>query len=103
MTVIAPNVTVMTEMANVVAELRAVRMARGLSQIDISAAAGMPEAAVSRLETDLGFYSHVAVRHLRVYAAALGYTLRFVLVADPATPLPTAVANQDTTGNRGTL
>jgi transcriptional regulator with XRE-family HTH domain len=84
----APEVAVMRDLAAVGAELRAVRTARGLSQRDVSRTAGMPEVAVSRVELGGESYSHSLVRHLAACSAALGYTLRLVLVADPATTAP---------------
>lgn len=86
----APGVAVLTDVAAVGAELRALRTARGLSQQEDSQTAGMPEVAVSRVELGGETYSHSLIRHLTACAAALGYTLRLVLVADPATTPPSS-------------
>ena len=94
----APGVVVMRGVAAVGAELRAMRTARGLSQRDVSRTAGMPEVAVSRVELGGESYSHSLVRHLAACAAALGYTLRLVLVADPTTTPP----GKDESPQRGT-
>ena len=82
MTEIPPRWAATTEVANVVAELHLVRMARKVTQAEVCEASGLGHAVVSRLETDTGYYSHKLVTHLAAYAAALGYTLRLVLVSE---------------------
>ncbi|MFF0144903.1 helix-turn-helix protein [Amycolatopsis sulphurea] len=74
------GVAVMTDVAAVGAELRT---ARGLSQREVGRSAGLSHSEVSRMDLGSELYSDALVRHLAAYAAALGYTLRFVLVADP--------------------
>lgn len=79
-----PEYAALKELSNVADVLHSVRTARGLSQSDICSASGMGSATVSRLESNFDYYSDALVRHLGAYAAALGYTLRFVLVHDSA-------------------
>ncbi|MEV7553435.1 helix-turn-helix transcriptional regulator [Amycolatopsis sp. NPDC089917] len=70
-------------MANVVEELRSARVAREVGQASVAMRSGLPLLTVRRVETDVGYYSHRLVMNLAEYAAALGYALRLVLVAEP--------------------
>jgi transcriptional regulator with XRE-family HTH domain len=83
--VTVPEVTSLAGVAALAAELRALRVSRGLAQGTIGSTAGLSGATVSRLERN-EYYSTALVRHLTAYADALGYTLRFVLVHDDQPP-----------------
>ena len=80
----SPEVAMATQMEEIGTELRRVRQVYGLTQTDISQLTGISRVTVSKLESDYALYANSMLRHLAAYAMELGYTLRLVLVADPA-------------------
>ncbi|MEC3979292.1 helix-turn-helix domain-containing protein [Amycolatopsis sp. H20-H5] len=85
------EVTSVEGVGELVAELRALRVRRGLSQEWVGRAVGLPVSTVSRVEGNW-YHSTVLVRHLIAYAEAMGCTLRFVLVADDSGGQPENLA-----------
>lgn len=82
--VLSPELAMASQMEKIGTELRRVRQVRRLTQTDISRLAGISRVTVSKLESDFALYANSMLRHLAAYATVLGYTLRLVLVTDPA-------------------
>jgi transcriptional regulator with XRE-family HTH domain len=85
------------DVAGLVAQLREVRISNGVTLATVGKALGMAESGVSRLESN-DYYSTALITHLSGYAAALGYTLRLVLVRDD-TPEPAGDRRIGATGS----
>ncbi len=85
----APGVALLPEVIEVLTELRNQREFQGLTRTELCQRAGLPHQSVHRLESNAGHFSHALVRSMSAMAAALGYRLRFVLVADRALNPPT--------------
>jgi transcriptional regulator with XRE-family HTH domain len=65
--------------------VRALRLARGMTQIDLSQLAGVGVSAISRVEAN---QLNVSAAHLRNLSRALGTTMEYLLGGDPESGLP---------------
>ncbi len=65
--------------------VRALRLARGMTQMDLGQVAGIGISAISRVETN---ELNLSAAHLRNVARALGTTMEYLLGGDPGSGLP---------------